>query len=227
MTVKYCLPIISKSMDEALKVLQENISLYHYFEFWLDYIEGLEQSFVTKVCQLLNDRAIFLFRRLNLEKPQMDQGQREGMIDLIARSSAYLDIDLTKQTADLRYQKSFHPELKTIVSYHNYKETPAQPLLEEVLSQIRATRPTICKIATFCNTQHDALRLLQLVLSLRAGDDRFLILGMGDHGKITRIFGSLWGNEMAFAPLERSKASAPGQLTMEELKSILEILDRS
>ena len=47
---------------------------------------------------------------------------------------------------------------------------------------------------------------------------------MGEFGTITRIFGTLWGNEMIYAPKEKKNASAPGQLTKIQLETIFKEL---
>jgi 3-dehydroquinate dehydratase type I len=82
----------------------------------------------------------------------------------------------------------------------------------------------IIKVATHCTTQRDALRLLTLLIELRESGRKSIILGMGKHGVITRVFGTVWGNEMAFTPLEATARSAPGQLTVDKLDTIMQAL---
>jgi 3-dehydroquinate dehydratase-1 len=227
MDVKYCLPILAKTEEEARTVWKKNLSIYHHFEFWLDYMDDLQDSFVEEICTNLGERAIFLFRRLNLEKPRITQSRRQSLIDIIAGSLCFLDMDLTTQSSDLEFRCRCHPQLKTITSYHNYRETPCSEELESIVSNIKRYQPTICKVATLCNSHSDALRLMQLTLTLRQGGDRFLVMGMGQYGKISRICGTIWGNEMAFAPLTKEGASAPGQLTLAEFKAVIDILGGS
>jgi 3-dehydroquinate dehydratase type I len=82
----------------------------------------------------------------------------------------------------------------------------------------------IMKISTYCSIQRDALRLLSLLIDLREGGHRIIVLGMGKHGVITRVFGTMWGNEMTFAPVDVSTRSAPGQITVDKLDSIIQAL---
>lgn len=227
MDVKYCLPVLAKTEEQSRALWKKNQSSYYYFEFWLDYMDDLQDSFVEQICTDLGERAVFLFRRLNLEKPRITESRRQSLIDTIAKSLSFLDMDLTTQTSDLEYRCRHHPQLKTITSYHNYRETPCSEELELIVSKIKSYQPTICKIATLCNSHGDALRLMQLTLTLRQEGSRFLVMGMGQYGKISRICGTLWGNEMAFAPLTREEASAPGQLTLAEFKAVIDILDGS
>jgi 3-dehydroquinate dehydratase-1 len=85
-------------------------------------------------------------------------------------------------------------------------------------------KATIYKFSTFCQTPADALKLLQLQLELRSQNKRHTVLGMGADGLITRLFGPLWGSEIAYAPQVMANSSAPGQLTLEELQRLLEQL---
>jgi 3-dehydroquinate dehydratase type I len=89
---------------------------------------------------------------------------------------------------------------------------------------MKAARADVSKIAAYCETENDALRLLKILLNLRDERRRCIILGMGVHGAVTRLFGTLWGNEMIFAPESRTKASAPGQLTRSELEQCFSAL---
>jgi 3-dehydroquinate dehydratase len=64
-----------------------------------------------------------------------------------------------------------------------------------------------------------------LLLSLKSEQKKYIILGMGEHGTITRVYGALWGNEMTFAPEKEGEETAPGQLTRHEMETILTILN--
>ena len=107
-----------------------------------------------------------------------------------------------------------------LLSYHNYDSTPSDDELLKIITTMEKYHPMIYKIATLCQTEQDAIRLLELQQALKQQKKKHIVLGMGEYGTITRIFGSLWGNEMIFAPKEKSEASAPGQLTKKQLKKI-------
>src|SRR5205823_6146188 len=123
------------------------------------------------------------------------------------------------------YLKRKRLKIKTIISYHNYKKTPVD--LVTIIKQMDEHHPSIYKIATICNNEIDALKLLLLQQNLRAQNKRHIILGMGEFGTITRVFGTLWGNEMIYAPQTEQEASAPGQLTKNQLEEIFRILNEN
>ncbi|HSW96740.1 MAG TPA: type I 3-dehydroquinate dehydratase [Candidatus Saccharimonadales bacterium] len=225
MKINYCLPIIKKTKQEVLETLQENRSIYNYFEVWLDYINDLDDEFVKKLVEDLQEKLILLFRRQNLEEIKMDLQKRKNIILLLENVNSLLDLDISMQQEELEYIQENSLNLKLISSYHNYEETPNIDELERIISEMKYYNPSVYKIATKCQTEADTIILLETLLNLKQQEQEFIILGMGEKGSITRIFGTLWGNKMIFAPKEKNEKSAPGQLTKTQLEDIFRILN--
>ncbi|MDP3988254.1 MAG: type I 3-dehydroquinate dehydratase [Candidatus Levybacteria bacterium] len=224
MKINYCLPVIKSKKAQVLDLINDNIGEYDYFEIWLDYIEDLEEKFILQIIKLLGEKAIFLFRRKNLEQAKIDLKKRFKIISLLSTSNSFLDLDIFDQKNELEYVTNNYPESKIIVSYHNYDKTSDDKEILKIVEEINEYKPYILKIATMCKNPRDALRLLQLLSDLKDKDKRCIILGMGEFGKITRVFGTLLGNEMVFAPKNLDESSAQGQLTKEQLEKIFETL---
>ena len=223
MKINYCLPIIKKNKEEIFKIIETNISDYQYFEVWLDYVENLDEAFITKLTNLLENHLIVLFRRLNLEPIIMDVQHRLDIISLVSTSESFLDLDIT-QKEELEYVQKNAIKINIIISYHDYHETPSDQKLKDILAEMKKYNPTIYKIATICVSEDDAIKLLQLQGILKKENKRHIVLGMGKFGTITRVFGALWGNEMIFAPETIEDQSAPGQLTKMQLENIFKQL---
>ena len=136
-----------------------------------------------------------------------------------------VDLDLFDQSEELKeYGEAFGSRL--ILSYHNYKQTPDDAELMEIVQQMRAFSAATLKISCFCENYRDAFRLLELDLALKEMGRSHVVLGMGTFGRITRVIGPLVGSSIAYAPLDPNHASASGQLTLRELKQILEQLKK-
>lgn len=213
----YCLPILETKSQNILQAIQNNLNDYRYFEIWLDYIKDFEDVFLDTLLKKYNERLIFVFRRQNLEPIQLLPEKRKTIIDHISKSKALIDLDITSQQDELIYSKG---KVSVIASYHNYSETPKDTELENIVATMNNYQPAIHKIAATCRNPNDALRLLMLQQSLKTDGKRVIVLGMGEHGYVTRIFGTLWGNEIIFAPKQFSTQSAPGQLTRSQLETI-------
>ncbi len=104
-----------------------------------------------------------------------------------------------------------------IISYHNFEETPALPELEQIVSNCRMAGADVVKIASQVNHTRD----LQNLLKLYDGELRMVIIGMGVKGVISRIAAPMLGAEFTFAAAGEGQETAPGQISKEQLLSII------
>ena len=216
----YCLPVIKNSKDEVLKKIDENINDYQFFEVWVDYIKGINNQFINDLAKRLKDKLIFVFRRQNLENTQLDYKKRLDIINSLENTQVLIDLDINTQQQELAFIRQNKLSNKVIASYHNYTLTPDKESLLKIIEQMKTSNPYIYKIACLCNSEDDSLILLELLLNLKSKNLKFIILGMGEKGIITRIFGSLWGNAVTFAPRMLEEKSALGQLTRGQMETI-------
>lgn len=223
--IKYCLPIIKESKSEVIDLIEQNESRFQMFEVWLDYIEDLTTAFIVKLAVTYEQRLILVFRRQKLGAMKLPRAFRHEALKSIFSRKSYVDIDLESQKEDLEFLASRPKAPPIICSYHNYDFTPQDAKLSGVISRMEPFKPAVFKIATYCKEKEDALRLLKLLITLKGQGKRAIILGMGEYGVPTRIFGTLWGNELIFAPLDSKAASAPGQLTLPQLTAIFRELE--
>ena len=226
MRPKYCLPIITPHKAAVVETIQNNLADYEYFEVWLDYVEDIDEAFIHQLIELLGGRLILLFRRQNLEAIKMPFDHRLSILQLLKDTDVLVDLDINQQSVELDYIREHGLGLRTIVSYHNYEQTPNTVQLQAVIATMAGYRPGIYKLATLCNSPEDGLRLLDLLLQLKVSRQSVIVLGMGEFGRITRVFGAQLGNEMTFAPKVKDESSAPGQLTRDQLEIIFKELER-
>lgn len=221
--IKYCLPLIKDNKEEVLAAISENPG-YDFYEVWLSYIKDLNTDFIWKLSDQYNGKLIFVFRKQNLEKTEIDKDLREKIIKLLEASENFLDLDINEGLWGLDFIKNEKLNNKVITSFHDYHKTPSESQLDETFKSMEKFNPEIYKFSTFCKTSQDSLKLLNFLLKLKVDNKKFLIFGMGEEGKIVRLCGALWGNEFNFAPLSEDERSAPGQITKDEMERILELL---
>jgi len=220
MKSKYCLPIIKKTQSEVLSDVKTNDANYGFFEVWLDYVDDLNPEFLLNLLNEYEGRLVFVFRRQNLERSRLSLEKQTDLAKILDGKNCLVDLDVYDQSKLIQSIKDYN--LKTIISYHNYKETEQEDRLYEIVNDIRKFSPEIIKVSTFCNSKKDSLVLLKLMLELKSHDEKHIILGMGSEGLITRIYGVYWGNELTFIPENKDEASAPGQLSRQEFEKLLE-----
>jgi 3-dehydroquinate dehydratase I len=105
-----------------------------------------------------------------------------------------------------------------LISYHNFENTPSFEVLNEIVCRQKEAGADICKIVTTARSMEDNLSILKLV-RLNA-DCRIVAFAMGPEGRISRILSPLAGAYFTFASLAPGRASAPGQMTVAEMREI-------
>ena len=149
------------------------------------------------------------------------QGSEEGRIEELLKAlplgADIIDIELA--TPGLNKIVPVIKQKKTcLISWHNFKETPAFGELKDVvLSQIDAGA-NICKVVAFANKAEDNLTVLRLIPEFPG--KRIIAFAMGDKGISSRILCPLIGGDFTYAALERGAESAVGQVTVKEMYEI-------
>jgi 3-dehydroquinate dehydratase type I len=114
---------------------------------------------------------------------------------------------------------------RLIVSHHDMEGTPTRRTLEKRLKACRMLGADIVKIVTLANAVEDNLRLLEIIpQALRMGQD-VTAFCMGIKGRLSRVAAPLLGSCISYASLEEGAESAPGQMTADRMRNILEILE--
>jgi 3-dehydroquinate dehydratase/shikimate dehydrogenase len=108
---------------------------------------------------------------------------------------------------------------RLILSNHSFDRRPKD--LPERIARLRAIKPArLLKIAWKAESLLDALDALRLTSQLPKDDPRpLLALAMGEEGQLSRLLARKFNAPLTFASIERGKESAPGQPTVDELRT--------
>jgi 3-dehydroquinate dehydratase-1 len=212
------------SRAEVLETVSKHEADYGFLEVWLDYVEDLDDALVRSLAKRLGGRLVVVFRRLQLKPIHMPLERRMEILKLLSGTPVLVDLELEGQEEEMAAIRELGLDIQIIASHHDYQSTPSAPEVHSILDRMEQYNPAIYKLATMCRTEADAVWLLEVLLELKAAGRRFIILGMGEAGVVTRIFGSMWGNELVFVPEVPEHASAPGQLTRSQMESIMRAL---
>jgi 3-dehydroquinate dehydratase-1 len=115
----------------------------------------------------------------------------------------------------------------TVVSYHDFHATAPAHELVGLMRQMQEWDADIVKVATMPASAGDVLRLLTATWDMKANHaDRPLItMAMNGVGVVSRLAGEVFGSAATFGMV--GEASAPGQIPVEDLLSVLEVIHRS
>jgi len=85
----------------------------------------------------------------------------------------------------------------------------------------------IGKIVTTAVSPEDALRILSLQEAAMAASFPLSAFAMGAHGAISRLATLYLGGFMTYAALSPEQATAPGQITVQNLHALLSLLEQT
>jgi 3-dehydroquinate dehydratase type I len=184
-------------------------------EFRLD---NLKDSSLLKAIPKNNYRIIATdrSRRNPLESKRM-------LLDAAQLGFDFVDVDLAHPYADQIIKDSKARGAEVIVSHHDHAGTPSEETLVKLLHSQKAAGSDICKIVTHATTINDNLTILRFV-SKQAQGARIVSFAMGKLGIISRVLSPVFGAEFTFAALDEDSRTAPGQLSIDNIRKAWEIL---
>ena len=104
------------------------------------------------------------------------------------------------------------------MSNHDFEKVPTKDVIEFRLSKMAELGADVPKLACMPQNAEDVLTLLSATTSAIHNINKPLItMAMGDLGKVTRIAGQVFGSSLSFGAV--GKTSAPGQLSIEDLRN--------
>lgn len=114
--------------------------------------------------------------------------------------------------------------VQTVVSNHDFIRTPSRTDMLSVLKKAIEIGADIPKLAVMPESEEDVLRVMDVNLQLKRENPNqpMIMIAMGKLGVLTRMSGELFGSAITFAAAKQ--ASAPGQLSVHQLKNILQLL---
>ncbi len=139
----------------------------------------------------------------------IDEGSRLEFLNE-ANGSTFTDIELSAIHSILPRENS-----AWIVSAHDFKTRP--PKLYSIVEEMNAIDASVNKIVWQARSVRDNFEALELLINRQRPT---IALCMGEAGLISRILAKKFGAFLTFAALDVGKESAPGQITIEQMKQL-------
>jgi len=218
-----CASITENDIDSMIKVANSIDS--DLVEIRLDYLKNFDN--IEKLREI---KKPIMSTCMPEWEAGLFKGSDEERVEILSSAldfSKYVTIELKTDTKlrNKLLMSAAEKSVKTIVSYHDFKSTPTLEEILKILKKEENTGADIAKVAFMAKNYSDVLNLM---FALIKNDLKIpvIVLSMGEIGRISRIFGPLLGSYITFASPYTGRESAPGQLSVDEIKSILEILKR-
>lgn len=236
---KICVPIVAKTKEEILEEARSFLSIpVDVVEWRADWFEGVEDS--EKVKEVLKELVpslkgiplLFTFRTSKEGGERALETEQYTLLNKEIAASGLVDlIDVEVFTGDEIVKdiiKSAHENgVKVIASNHDFEKTPSR---DDIISRLRKMQDLgadIPKIAVMPKSKAEVLTLLEatVMMSEQYADRPIITMSMSGMGVISRLSGEVFGSALTFGAAK--KASAPGQIGVNDLNEVLHLINRS
>jgi len=221
MHYKTCVSIAEKSPKKLNAVLKKALKKSDYAELRLDFLKPSQVPSALELVKKNLNRCICTLRPTSEGgKFQGKETERISILKLMSEYCPYLlDVEyntLRKNKTLLNYIKKSKTNI--LVSWHDFKKTPNSSLLNRMVKQMKKFSKNV-KIVTYATSSNDSSRVLSLYN--KSDNSNLIAFAMGDYGRISRIICLYLGSPFTYVSL--GKPVAPGQFSVDEVKSIVDI----
>ena len=219
--VRICIPICEKTIDALKNAAARAASEGNALEFRLDCLSEAELKRIDEVITETDLPTILTFRPA--EQGGYRQLNYDDRFEFWTRQhdwpSSYLmdlELDLVEKLNSTAIDWT-----RVIGSQHDFTGPPAD--LEQIYERFAGTPVRIIKIAVQAHDVTDCIPVFQLLDRARADGRKVIAIALGQAGIATRILGPARGSYLTYASLHSEAATAPGQITAQQLKSLYRI----
>ena len=150
------------------------------------------------------------------------------------RRPAAIDVEVQRGCLQRVCEHAHTLGVDVVASFHDFEATPPDEVLEEVLARMASEGADLAKIAVWPTSAADVARLLGVCARATAGRGEgagpgvpVAAMSMGALGAVSRV-APAFGSALTFAvvPDEQgeARASAPGQMPIQDVRRCLELL---
>lgn len=191
--------------EETMKALREVLGETPILFTFRTSKEGGEKSIETETYVELNQNAA-----------------KTGLVDLVD-VEAFTGDDAVKAVVETAHANG----VKVIASNHDFHKTPAKDEIVSRLRKMQELGADIPKIAVMPQNKKDVLTLLSATEEMASeyADRTIITMSMSGTGVISRLCGEVFGSALTFGAV--GKVSAPGQMGIEDLTTVLGLLHKS
>lgn len=234
-----CTPLVGRTRDQILGEVQIVVAKKpDILEWRVDFFEDIANAAeVISVASAIKAAAAgipLLFTRRSMreggEKIALPEEKVIALYRAVCESRQIdlIDFEMSNDLAHIALVREAAKanDIKLVLSFHNFSFTPGLETLGQRFFQAEHLGADIAKVAVMPRNLEDVLTLLGATLSASQKLRIPLIsMSMGPYGSLTRLFGWTFGSALTFAV--GASSSAPGQVPIEDLNTVLSILQKS
>lgn len=233
---KICVPMVGRTLaqlrEEAEMLRSIACDLVEWRVDFFDDVRDIEKvkAALKQIRATLSEKPLLFTFRSAKEGGQQDVGEafyfelnrsilQTGDIDLV-------DLELFNEENDIRklVDEAHARGVKVVMSNHDFDKTPEKDEILKRLRRMQDLGADLPKIAVMPKSASDVLTLLDATRTMKEtyADCPLITMSMGGQGVISRLSGEVFGSALTFGAAKQ--ASAPGQINVDELRRILDLL---
>ncbi len=224
MTAQVCVSVSAPDIQELLgKVQQAERLTANLIEVRLDKLRSHQG--LSKLARSVGRPLIATNRPLS-EKGSYAGSEKERLRILqeaVEGGFEYVDLEIATKGIDAATESLREKGGKIILSHHDNFRTPNKSNLKSVLSQLQRQTPDVCKIVTTAKFPQDNLAILRF-LQENHRNSPLVGFAMGRAGVWSRLLAPFHGSAFTYASLGKGMETAPGQITISEMRTIYDTL---
>ena len=233
---KICVPIVGVTkeaiLDEARTITKLPADVVEWRIDWFEHVFDFDKlvDVLKDLREVLGDMPILMTFRTSKEGGEKAiEDEVYADINIKAAQTGYVDlVDVEVFTGDEIVKKiidgAHAAGVKVVASNHDFFKTPDKDDIVGRLRKMQDLGADIPKIAVMPQNKKDVLTLLAATeeMANEYADRPIITMSMAGTGVISRLAGEVFGSALTFGAA--AKASAPGQMGVEDLKQVLTLL---
>lgn len=148
----------------------------------------------------------------------------DRLLEAIEQDVEYIDLEaitsprlLEKVRKKIASSKS---KTRIVLSTHYFEGTPLLKALKTRFDEGMALGMDYVKIIPYAQNMEDNLKIFSLLAYAQKKDVPLISFCMGEKGKLSRLTAPLFGSPWTYASPAEDQATAPGQMTVREMRRI-------
>ena len=236
---KICVPIVGVTKEEILAQAKSLQTLpVDVVEWRIDWFENVFdfdslKDTLTDLRAALGDLPLLMTFRTSKEGGEKAiEAEAYAELNIKAAQTGLVDlVDVEVFTGDeivSRIIREVHAAgVKIVASNHDFDKTPDKDDIVSRLRKMQDMDADIPKIAVMPRCKRDVLTLLAATEEMATdyADRPIITMSMAGTGVISRLCGEVFGSALTFGAA--GKASAPGQMGVQDLNTVLGLLHKA
>jgi 3-dehydroquinate dehydratase type I len=223
--------VVAATQAEALQFIDRSAGLADILELRMDLLaDGKLHRLMAAVWSAAPAVKVLVTNRSGSAASTRGEQERiDVLLEAVSLGADFVDVELEAVTLWREKLLTLIGEnqdrTKLIVSHHDFRHTPSRQELIRLLNAAVSAGAQVTKIVTLARSQEDNLAILSLLPYARRRKLEIIAFCMGEQGKMSRVMAPSLGSLFTFAALEDGSESAPGQLTVREMRQIWRLME--